>query len=96
MLPPTDALKRCDELCPEVNLEIEQVSSTAVTIKKVPIEKWRQMLTFSLAYIEMTQELIGEWPDIEPFSELFESMDDLEALIHTLFICYDCTMREKD
>lgn len=96
MLQPSKALLRCQELMPELNLDIEQINSDTVVIRKIDMKRWRHVYYKCLAYVEAIQDKVDEFPDTDPFFGLSEAVEDLGALLHSLFIFYDCTMRERD
>jgi hypothetical protein len=96
MLQPSKALLRCQKLMPELNLDIEQINSDTVAISKIDMKRWRHVYYKCLAYVEAIQDKVDEFPDTEPFFGLSEAVEDLGALVHSLFIFYDFTMRERD
>jgi len=80
---------------PELDLKIEPITIESVAINKVEMEYWRDIFLKCLAYVEEIQDKVDEFPDTEPFFGLSEAMEDLGALLHSLYIFYDCTMRER-
>lgn len=95
MLQPSKALLRCQELMPELNLDIEQITSDTVAISKIDMKRWGPVYYKCLAYVEAIQDKVDEFPDTDPFFGLSEAVEDLGALLHSLFIFYDFTMRER-
>lgn len=80
---------------PELDLKIEPITIESVAINKVEMEYWRDIFLKCLAYVEAIHDKVDEFPDTEPFFGLSEAMEDLGALLHSLYIFYDCTMRER-
>src|SRR5690606_38588977 len=95
MLQPSKALLRCQELIPELNLDIEQITSDTVAIRKIDMKRCKHVYYKCLAYVEAIQDKVDEFPDTEPFFGLSEAVEDLSALIHSLYIFYECSMRVR-
>lgn len=95
MLQPSKSLLRCRKLMPELDLQIEPLNIETVAINKVEMEHWRDIYLKSFDYLEAIQDKVDEFPDTEPFFGLPEALEDLAALLHSLYIFYDCTMRER-
>lgn len=96
MLQPSKALMRCQELMPHLKMEIRPIDPHTVSMKKVDMELWRTIYYRCMGIADALQLIVDEFPDTEPFLGLPELVEDLGALIQTLYIFYDCTMKELD
>lgn len=93
MLHANKALLRCQELMPELDLDLQKIDANTVAIKTVDFKKWEKIFAKTMAYCQALQEKVDEFPDVEPFFGLSEAMEDLGALITSLYIFYDCTLK---
>lgn len=78
---------------PELNLDLQTIDENTVAIHQVDFDKWYKLFIKTMAYTEVLQEKVNEFPDTEPFFGLSEALEDLGALITSLFVFYDCTLK---
>lgn len=95
MLSATEALLRCKALIPHLELEIERITSDKVVIRHLEMEKWAPVYIEIFNCLDVVEEDINEFPDIHPFNGISQLIEDIEALVQSLFIFYDCTLKDR-
>ena len=74
-------------------MDLQIVDDNTVAIKTVDVMAWHRVFVKTLAYVDALQEKVDTFPDTEPFFGVCEAMEDLGALITSLFVFYDCTIK---
>ena len=91
--PLASALLKCQELLPSLDLDLQEYDEEHFAIRPVSFYQWHSVIITSIALIELLKEDFCTLPDIEPYTYMHEMIGDLEALILSLNVFYECTLK---
>jgi hypothetical protein len=91
--PLANALLKCQELLPSLDLDLEEIDEENLAIRPISFYQWHSVILSSLALIDFLKEDFGTLPDIEPYTYMNDTLEDLEALILSLNVFYECTLK---
>lgn len=91
---PSESLARCKEIIPELNLDMKNLSDNFISVAKVDFKKWGKIFKHCLALCAILKLKLNDFPDVEPYTEFMDIQQDLGALLHSLYIFYECTSQD--
>ena len=87
------ALLRCQELLPSLDLDINELDEQNLTLRPVGIHQWHEVILEALTLVVVLQGETFNLPDVEPYTDMYDMLDDLECLLLSLRVFYDCTLK---
>lgn len=88
-----NALLRCQELLPSLDLDIEKLDEENLSIRPISFYQWHAIIRSSLTLVEVLKEEFDAFPDVEPYMIINEALEDLGSIILSLNVFYECTLK---
>lgn len=97
---PHDSLKKCQELIPELNMGIQIFPGPLngegyALINEIPLKDWALVLRKMTECFQILDRVLEITPDLKPYWELNESIENVGALLHCLSIFHECMMKNE-
>lgn len=94
MLQPSKSLNKCKELIPELKLDMG-FDDNMLVVKPIKIEEWKDLFFRFFHDFLTLQSVFKDIPDVEPYNSIEEHIDNMGAIVHSLFIFYDCMINNE-
>lgn len=94
MMVPQKAISRCQEIVPELEIEIYKSNPEIFVFSAVEMDEWKKVFERVIKLWFDLKLRVEKFPDVNPFLGLADTIDDLGSLIHALYIFYEFTMQE--